>query len=137
LLRPSTLAATFFLVALTSTTVSAQGAAAASSAQKPAATSSSTAIRPGTYDLDVAFGGGILQGTLELATVGDSLTAKLHVGEHEPPIRTLTRQGSRLTLNAGAEGMSLVYELKFDGDAISGSFTMNGDQGLVTGKRRK
>jgi hypothetical protein len=136
MLRPSTLAATLVLVALTATTVSAQGAAATST-QKPAANSTSSAIRPGTYDLDVAFGGGILQGTLELTAVGDSLSAKLHVGEHEPPVRTLTRQGSRLTLNAGVEGMSLVYELKFDDDALSGSFTMNGDKGLVTGKRRK
>jgi len=137
MLRPNTLSATLLLVALTATAASAQGSAAPGTTQKTASTTGPSAIRPGTYDLEVAFGGGILQGTLALTAIGDSLTAKLHVGEHEPAIRTLTRDGSHVVLNAGGDGMSLVYDLKFDGDAVSGSFTFNGDQGLVTGKRRK
>jgi hypothetical protein len=134
MLRPNTLSAALLLFALTAMTASAQAAAAPT---KTTAASNSTAIRAGTYDLEVAFGGGVMQGTLALTAIGDSLTAKLHVGEHDPAIRSLTRDGSHVVLNASGEGMSLVYDLKFDGDALSGSFTFNGDQGLVTGKRRK
>ena len=97
----------------------------------------SPTIRPGTYDLEVAFGGGVIQGTLQLTAIGDSLAVKLHVGEHEPPARKITRKGAQLVVDAGAEGTHLIYDFQFDGDAVSGSFNLNGDAGLVTGKRRK
>lgn len=132
--RIATLLLTLLLAALNARVVSAQAPASTSaSAPKTAA----TGIRPGTYDLEVAFGGGVIQGTLELTAVRDSLTAKLHVGEHEPPVRSITRKGTHLLVDAGAEGMQLAYDFQFDGDAVSGSFTFNGDAGLVTGKRRK
>jgi hypothetical protein len=107
------------------------------SKRSKAASSPSGTILPGTYDLDVAFGGGSIQGTLLLAAAGDSLAATLHVGEHTPPVRSLTRKGSRLVLNAGGEGVRLVYDFQFRGDSVSGTFTYNGDEGLVSGKRRK
>jgi len=39
-------------------------------------------------------------------------------------------------IEAGNDGVSVVYDLKFDGDAVAGKFTFNGDPGLVSGKRR-
>ena len=105
------------------------------SAQAPNAASGT--VKPGLYDLELAMGGGVLQGTLLLTATGDSLTAKLHVGDHDaPPVRSLTRTGSHLVLNLGAQGTNVVYQLDFDGDAVKGSFTFNGDPGFVTGKRR-
>ena len=106
---------------------------AAAQAAKP----SSATVKPGTYDLELTMGGGVLGGTLLLTATGDSLTAKLRVGDHEaPPVRSLTRTGSHLALTLGAPGTNVVYQLDFDGDAVKGSFTFNGDPGFVTGKRR-
>jgi hypothetical protein len=135
--RIATLLLPLLLAALNARVVSAQGPGSTSASASKAPTTATSAIRPGTYDLEVAFGGGVMQGTLELTTSGDSLTAKLHVGEHEPPVRSITRKGTHLLVDAGAEGMQLAYDFQFDGDAVSGSFTLNGDAGLVTGKRRK
>jgi hypothetical protein len=94
-------------------------------------------VLPGTYDLELAFGGGTLIGTLSLTASGDSLSAKLHVGDHDVPVRSLSRKGSQLVMNVGGEGMTIVYTLTFTDDGLSGGFTYNGDPGLVTGKRRK
>jgi hypothetical protein len=132
----ATLSASLLLSALGAGAAAAQTPTSAS-ANTAKTAGGSTAIRPGTYDLEVAFGGGVLQGTLDLTAIGDSLAAKLHVGEHDPAVRSITRKDNHLLVDAGTEGMQLVYDFKFDGDAVSGSFTMNGDAGLVTGKRRK
>lgn len=120
------LAAALVLAALPITAASAQTSKARSGT-----------IKPGTYDLELAVGGGTLAGTLTLTAVGDSLAAKIHVGEHDAPaVRRLTRTGNHLALELGGEGMNVSYQLDFDGDAVKGSFTFNGDPGFVTGKRR-
>lgn len=118
--------------------------AAVASAQTPATATSSKAvaatgtIKPGTYDIELAIGGGVLTGTMEITAVGDSLGAKIAVGDHAPPpVRKIKRSGSKLTIEAGDVGVSVNYDLAFDGDAVGGKFTFNGDPGLVTGKRRK
>ena len=123
--RLAALAATLLLATVPATAAIAQ-------APKPSGT-----VTPGTYDLELAMGGGVLEGTLLLTANGDSLTAKLRVGDHDaPPVRSLTRTGSHLALTLGAPGTNVVYQLDFDGDAVKGSFTFNGDPGFVTGKRR-
>jgi hypothetical protein len=129
--RLTTLAAALLLAALPLAVTTAQAPKAA----QPAASSGS--VRPGTYDLDLAIGGGTIQGSLALTASGDSLTGALHVADHDVPVRNLTRTGSRLTFDAGGEGMKVSYDIKFAGDSISGSFIFNGDPGFVTGKRRK
>ena len=120
--------------------------AATLAAQTPATTSAnagkppaaSGTIQAGTYDIDLAFGGGVMKGTLEIKTIGDSIAAKIAVGDHNPPpIRKITRNGSPLSITAGDAGTNIVYDIAFDGDAVNGKFTFNGDPGLVTGKRRK
>jgi hypothetical protein len=104
-------------------------------AQAPNAASGT--VKPGTYDLELTTGGGVLQGTLALTAAGDSLTAKIHVGDHDaPPVRSLTRTGNHLVLDLGEAGLNVVYQLDFDGDTVKGRFTFNGDPGFVTGKRR-
>ena len=129
--RLTTLAAALVLAALPLAVTTAQ----APKPTQPAAPSGT--VRPGTYDLDLAIGGGTIQGSLALTTSGDRLTGALHVADHDVPVRNLTRSGSRLTFDAGGEGMKVSYDIKFAGDSVSGSFIFNGDPGFVTGKRRK
>jgi hypothetical protein len=130
LLRTVTLAAALILSA---TAAVAQGPTT-TPATKPAAGT----ITPGTYDIELAFGGGVMPGSIVIATAGDSLSARINVGDHAPPpVRKIKRNGSSLTVEAGADGVNVVYDLTFSGDDVSGKFTFNGDPGLVTGKRRK
>jgi hypothetical protein len=95
------------------------------------------APRTGTWDLEITYGGGVLEGRLELSASGDSLAARLFVGEHSPPISAVKRNGNKLTLTGGGEGMSVVYELTFNGDTLTGTFTFNDADGTLTGRRRK
>ena len=114
----------------------AQAPSSPAAVQKPAAATGS--IKPGTYDIELAIGGGVLQGTMELTAIGDSLAAKIAVGDHEPPpVRSIKRTGDQLAISAGTTGIDVVYDLRFDGDAVSGKFSFNGDPGLISGKRRK
>ena len=110
-------------------------------AQAPASKSApatSAAIRPGTYDIEIAIGGGVLPGTMVLTAIGDSIAAKVSVGDHEPPpVRKITRNGAHLTINLGTDGVDVLYDLDFKDDAVTGKLTFNGDPGLVSGKRRK
>ena len=134
-MRIATFAATFATaVLLTASGASAQ-APASTAASKPATTGS---IQPGTYDIELAIGGGTLPGTLELKPAGDSLAATIKVGDHNPPpVKRITRNGSQLTITAGDDGVNVEYRITFSGDALTGTFTFNGDPGLVSGKRRK
>ena len=115
--------------------------ASAAFAQAPTSTAGAKqagTIQAGTYDIELAIGGGTLPGTLELKPAGDSLTAVIKVGDHNPPpVTRITRNGPQLTIAAGAEGMNVEYRLTFSGDVLTGTFTFNGDPGLVSGKRRK
>ena len=130
-----------FAAALVVGATAATAAAAQTPATQPATSSNASAarsIRTGTYDIELAIGGGVLAGTLEITPAGDSLTAKVAVGDHEPPpVRKITRAGANLMIEAGGDGIAVVYDLTFDGDAVSGKFSFNGDPGLVSGKRRK
>jgi hypothetical protein len=130
-LRLTTIAAAIVLAA---TPVIAQ---AQSSAAKPAA--SPATIKPGVYDLDIAFGGGTMTGLLTIKAVNaDSLTASLQIGDHQPPpVRKLMRNGSALHLEAGGDGVNVIYDLQFTTDTVNGKFTFNGDPGLVSGKLKK
>jgi hypothetical protein len=117
-------------------------AAPAAFAQAPAApaaaSKSTTAIQPGMYDIELAIGGGTLNGTLELKQVGDSLAPTIRVGDHSPPpIKSVTRKGAALDITAGDAGTNVAYKLTFSGETVTGTFTFNGDPGLVSGKRRK
>lgn len=129
MLRVSIFAAVFAVAALPMA-----GSAQAPNASPAARTS---AVHPGIYDLEIALGGGVIKGTLEITAAGDSLTAKIHVGDHEPPVRGLTRNGSHVVIDVGAAGTKIVYDLTFALDAVNGTLTYNGDPGFVTGNRRK
>ena len=123
-------------LALSATAVSAQASNPAPAAK--AAASTPATIQPGTYDLELAFGGGVMPGTLVITTAGDSISVKVNVGDHAPPpVRRITRKGAHLTIDLGDAGMNVLYDLDFTGDAVTGKFTFNGDPGLVSGKRKK
>jgi hypothetical protein len=94
-------------------------------------------IQPGTYDLEIVMGGGVVSGTLTLTAIRDSLDAKLHVGEHSPPINSITRKGAQLQLAGNAPGLKIVYDLTFSGSTVNGTFEFNEQSGTVTGTRRK
>jgi hypothetical protein len=96
-----------------------------------------SAIRPGTYDLEITYGGGTMPGTLVVTVVGDSTDAKMSLGDHAPPIKSVTRKGAQLTLAGAGDGIDVRYDLQFNGDAVVGKFVFNGEPGAVTGTRRK
>jgi hypothetical protein len=92
-------------------------------------------ITPGSYDLEIVFGGGTADGTLVVSLIGDSIAVKLTVAGHESPVKPTKRDGSRLVLESGA-GIAIRYELEFKGDLVSGKFVYDGQAGALTGRRR-
>ena len=94
-----------------------------------------TTIRPGTYDLEITFGGGILEGTLVVTQVGDSLGTRLMVGGHDSPVHLARRNGLNIVLESDP-GISIRYQLEFRGDEVKGTFVYDGESGSVAGKRR-
>ena len=94
-----------------------------------------TTIRPGTYDLEITFGGGTLEGTLVVSQAGDSLGTKLMVGGHDSPVHLARRNGASIVLESGP-GISIRYQLEFKGDEVKGTFVYDGQAGAVLGKRR-
>jgi hypothetical protein len=101
-----------------------------------AAPARATAIQSGTYLLEITFGGGVLEGTLQVTAAGDSLAVTLIVGDHESPVRPGERRGNRLVLESTNPSLQLRYELEFKGETVSGTFTYDGQSGAVTGRRR-
>lgn len=92
-------------------------------------------IRPGTYDLEITFGGGTLEGTLVVSQAGDSLGTKLMVGGHDSPVHLARRNGASIVLESDP-GISIRYQLEFKGDEVKGTFVYDGQPGTVVGKRR-
>lgn len=108
---------------LAPTTVSAQGA------DRP--------IRAGIYELAITFGGGNLEATLEIGYKGDTVTAVLKLGDHGSPVRAGKRTGNKLTLEPTSPAMDVRYELEFNADEVKGTFRYDGQDGALTGKRRR
>jgi hypothetical protein len=102
-------------------------------ASSPLQTSS---ITPGTYDLEIVYGGGTMPATLEVSLSGEHLTARLVVGQHESPVKPLERKGARLVLESTTPGMTIRYELEFKGDQVTGNFIYQEQTGSVSGRRR-
>lgn len=125
-------AACSLLVALAlAPAVHAQGGA------PPAPTRAPSAILTGTWALEITFGGGVLEGSLQLSTVGDSLVARLMVGDHQSPVRAGAREGNRLVLESASPGVDVRYVLEFRGEELTGTFRYGGDTGSVTGRRNR
>jgi hypothetical protein len=123
--------------ALVATATIASSLTAQSPDPKATSVPHTVAIQPGTYDLEVVTGGGVVNGTLVLTAIRDSIDAKLHVGEHAPPISTITRKGEQLRLAGSGPGLRIVYDLTFSGSTVRGTFEFNDMSGTVTGTRRK
>jgi hypothetical protein len=127
---------TILLLAACASAASAQ--TAAPSAPSSHALKTQTQLAPiGTYDLEVAFGGGTMTGVLTIAHVQDSVSASLHVGEHEPAVKSFTAKGGRYSLVADPGDVEVVYDLGFSADTVSGTFTRGDQFGSVRGTRRK
>jgi len=94
-------------------------------------------IRAGTWELMLTFGGGLLAATLDIAYRGDTLAAALRLGEHESPVRAGKRDGSTLELEPTSPSMDVRYHLVFVADSVKGTFTFQGQDGDVTGVRRR
>jgi len=94
-------------------------------------------VRAGVWDLEIAFGGGIMQGRIEVTMPRrDSLAVAMFVGDHQSPIRLTRREGNTLILDSTTPGVEIHYELEFRGDEVRGPFRYSGDTGSVTGRRR-
>jgi hypothetical protein len=94
-------------------------------------------IRAGMYDLAITFGGGKLEATLEIGYKGDTVTAELKLGDHDSPVRAGKRTGNKLTLEPNSPAMNVRYELEFSADDVKGTFVYDGQNGELTGKRRR
>ena len=119
--------------------LSSTSAAATTAHARPSVASAlaaPAAIRAGTYDLEIAFGGGVLEGRLVVELKGDSVGVAVYVGDHQSPVSVTARDGDALTLESPKGEVALRYLLRFDGDAVSGSFTYDGAEGTLVGKRR-
>ena len=99
------------------------------------AQSAGGAIPAGTYDLDITFGGGTMEGVLHITTQ-DSLQASLDVGDHHSPVRVGARRGNHLALESTVPGMDVHYDLEFQGQNVTGTFRYNGNTGTIAGRRR-
>lgn len=100
-----------------------------------AAQTSAAPIQTGTYALEILFGGGVIEGRLEV-TGRDSLRMALFVGEHQSPVRLGQRRGNTVILESTVPGMDVRYELTFRGAEVTGTFRYDGQDGTVTGRRR-
>lgn len=118
-------------------TLLAAAAPAAVAAQAPRPSAAQGSISPGTYDLEIVFGGGAIEGKMELAVKGDSLEIKMFVGDHQSPVKIGERKGNKLVLVSTSPAMQLRYDLEFTTDAVKGTFTYDGSPGSVSGKLKK
>ena len=94
-------------------------------------------IRAGTWDLAIVFGGGNLEATLVIGYKGDTVSAVLKLADHDSPVRAGKRTGNKLTLEPTSPAMDVRYELEFNGDEVKGTFRYDGQDGALTGKRRR
>lgn len=101
------------------------------------AQSASRDIQPGSYELQLTYGGGLLDATLEIAYRGDTLTATLRLGAHDSPVKAGKRTGTHLVLEPTSPAMDVRYELDFKGDAVTGKFVFQGEAGTLNGKRKR
>lgn len=93
-------------------------------------------VTPGTYELEVAFGGGILEGLLTVPAARDSASLVMMVAGHQSPVQQTKRQGNLLVLDNKTPDQKIHFELTFDGEGVKGSFTFGDGGGTVTGRRR-
>jgi hypothetical protein len=93
-------------------------------------------ITPGSYALEIAFGGGILEGELTVPAARDSTALVLMVNGHQSPVQQTKRVGNRLILDNSSPGQTIHYDLLFEGESLKGSFTFGDGEGTVTGRRR-
>jgi hypothetical protein len=110
---------------------------AAATAAAPVLAAQSSPIQAGTYDLQITYGGGLLDATLEIAYKGDSITAVLKLGDHQSPVKAGKRTGGKLALEPISPAMDVRYDLEFTGETVKGTFRFDGQDGLVTGKRKR
>ncbi len=93
-------------------------------------------IRSGTYDLEITYGGGTMEGSLEIAILHDSTAVTLRIGDHISPVGPTLRKGNRLVLDNTAPGDVIHYDLLFRADSVTGPFTFGENAGSVAGRRR-
>ena len=97
----------------------------------------SSPIQAGTYDLQITYGGGLLEATLEIGYKGDSITAVLKLGDHQSPVKPGKRTANKLVLEPVSPSMDVRYDLEFAGENVKGTFRYDGQEGVVTGKRKR
>jgi hypothetical protein len=110
---------------------------ASASAAQPGQSAQSSPIQAGTYDLRITYGGGLLDATLEIGFKGDSITAVLKLGDHQSPVKPGKRTGNKLALEPVSPSMDVRYDLEFTGERVKGTFRYDGQEGVVTGLRRR
>lgn len=92
----------------------------------------------GVYDFTTVFDGTAVSGTVTItrATGGYGGTIATDATE-SVPIRSVSVEGSRLTVLADSPDAPVTFIMNLDGDAFTGTWSYAGMSGAHTGRRRR
>lgn len=102
-------------------------------------TSSTSAIDPvGAYQFVAQVNGDAVNGTMEISGTPGAYTGRV-ASDHFPafPIRSATAAGQELTIVSQTPNGDATFRLTFTGSEFTGTWSLGGDSGPVTGRRTR
>lgn len=104
-----------------------------------AATTSSTALNPvGAYEFATQVNGDAVTGTMEITGTPGAYGGRI-VSNHFPefPVRSASAAGQEMTVVAETPNGNVTFRMAFTGPAFTGSWSLGGDTGAITGRRTR
>ena len=103
------------------------------------ATTSSTAVNPaGAYEFATQVNGEAVRGTMEITGTPGAYGGRI-VTNHFPEfvVRSASAAGQELTVVAETPQGNVTFRMAFTGPAFTGSWSLGGDTGAITGRRTR
>lgn len=103
------------------------------------ATTQSTALNPvGAYEFATQVNGDAVTGTMEITGTPGAYTGRV-VTLHFPEftVRSASAAGQELTVVAETPTGNVTFRMAFTGPAFTGSWSLGGDSGPITGRRTR
>jgi hypothetical protein len=103
------------------------------------ATTSSTAVNPvGAYEFATQVNGEAVTGTMEITGTQGAYGGRI-VTNHYPEfvVRSASAAGQELTVVAETPSGNVTFRMAFTGPAFTGSWSLGGDSGAITGRRTR
>ncbi|HEX8392843.1 MAG TPA: hypothetical protein VF665_10845 [Longimicrobium sp.] len=102
-------------------------------------TTSSAAVNPvGAYSFATMVGGDNVTGTIEISGTPGAYTGRIVSSAlPELPVRSATANGQQLTINAETPQGPVVMVFNFTGMEFTGTWSLGGDGGPLTGRRTR